>query len=55
MASKKFGRKFRILIQINDTEVESEMEFIEIKDPFTIRFSLNRDLNSSLNKYFEDK
>ena len=50
MESKKFGRKFRLLIQENTTTVEKDMVFMEIKDPFTINFSLNRDVMSSLNK-----
>lgn len=50
MESKKFGRKFRLLVQENTTTVEKEMVFMEIKDPFTINFSLNRDVMSSLNK-----
>jgi len=49
MESKKFGRKFRLLVQENATEVEKDMVFMEIKDPFTINFSVNRDVNSSLN------
>ncbi len=49
MESKKFGRKFRLLVQENATEVEKDMVFLEIQDPFTINFSVNRDTNSSLN------
>ena len=47
--ANKFGRKFSLAIQTNDTLVESEMEFIEIADPFTIQFNINRDIMSSLN------
>ena len=45
----KFGRKFSLAIQINDTEVESEMEFIEIANPFTIMFNIDRSTTSAMN------
>lgn len=49
--NKKWNRKFRLLVQTNDTEVESKMEFLEITDPFTIQFTVSRDVNNSLNKF----
>ena len=46
---RKFNRKFRVLIQTNDTTNEAEMEFLEIKDPFTVDVSIDRNIMSSLN------
>ena len=50
MESRKFGRKFRLLVQENTTTEEKDMVFMEITDPFTVQFSINRDVMSSLNK-----
>ena len=50
MESRKFGRKFRLLVQENTTTEEKDMVFMEITDPFTIQFSVDRDVMSSLNK-----
>lgn len=47
--ANKFQRKFSLYVQINDTLNESEMEFIEISDPFTVQFNINRNIMSSLN------
>lgn len=49
MARNKFQRTFTLFVQINDAIIESEIDFLEIKDPFTVQFSINRNIMSSLN------
>lgn len=45
----KFGRKFNLGLQTNESTREALMEFLKISMPFTVQFSITRNLMSSLN------
>ncbi len=48
--ANKFNRIFRVLIQVNESATEDDIEFLEISNPFTVQFSIDRNVNSALNR-----